>query len=210
MTHPAKLYTVLCSAALFMGAAAHCTSAVDIHSIRAPGAHFERYRTFAFDVRAQAPSKYETSARSANVRDHVQQTAASILQSRGYILSPIEHADLIVRVEAGRRQHKIPMSTGTIPLGGGVAGLSTPAGEGNAPGPAEVEATYHGQLDQEELDFVEGAFVIDAFDGKTRDLLWHGFARTEVTPDPIDYTRLRRVTESVLASFPAVDAKNER
>jgi uncharacterized protein DUF4136 len=203
----AKLYRVLGGAALLVGAATQCTSAVDIHSLRSPAAHFERYRTFAFDVRAQAPNKYETSARSADVRDHVQQIAASILQSRGYILSPIEQADLIVRVEAGRRQYKIPMSTGTMPLGGGVAGLSAQTGDGNVPGPAEVEATYHGQLDQEELDFVEGAFVIDAFDGKTRDLLWHGFARTEVTPGPVDYARVRQATESVLASFPATEIK---
>ena len=202
MAHPAKLsWRALVVAAI--GAAVHCTSGVDIHTIRSPAAHFERYRTIAFDLSAQAPNKYEMSPRSADVRDHVEQAAASILQRRGYILAPIEHADLIVRIEAGRREHKIPMSTGTMPLGGGVAGVSTPAGEGNAPGPAEIEPTYHGQLDPEELDLVEGAFVIDAFDGKTRELLWHGFARSEVTPGAVDYERVRRATESVLASFPA-------
>lgn len=76
-------------------------------------------------------------------------------------------------------------------------------GEGSVPGPTNVEMTYHGQLDQEERDFVEGAFVIDAFDRETRELVWHGSARTEINPGPIDDARLRQAVESVLASFPA-------
>jgi hypothetical protein len=201
MARPTKLSALVPVAALVLGAA-RCTSAVDIHAIRSPTAHFDHYRTIAFDVSPKAPSKYEASPRSADVRDHVRKAAESILLRDGYALAPIERADLIVTIEAGRREHRIPMSTGTMPLGGGVAGLSTPAGEGNAPGPAEVESTYHGQLDQEELDLVEGAFVIDAFDGRSHELLWHGFARSEVPPGPVDYERLRRATESVLASFP--------
>ena len=201
MAYPPK-FSSLVLVALLLGAGLGCTSAVDVHTIRSPAAHFERYRTIAFDISPRAPSKYETSSRSADVRDHVQQIAANVLQGRGYVLAPNDRADLIVRIEAGRREHKVPISTGTMPLGGGVSGLPTPSGEGNAPGPADVETTYHGQLDQEEMDLVEGAFVIDAFDGKTHEVVWHGFARSEVSPGPVDYERVRRAAESVLASFP--------
>jgi hypothetical protein len=201
--------------AFLTGAFIGCTSALDIHTIQSPSAHFAQYRTVAFDVSLQAPSKYEVSPRSADVRDHVQQAAENILQRQGYVVATKDGADLVVRIEAGRREHKVPVTTGIMPLGGGVAGtpapggaggaarLSATSGEGNVAGPAEIATTYHGQLDQEEMDLVEGAFVIDVFDRKTRELVWHGFARSEINPGPVDYDRVRRAAESVLASFPA-------
>jgi hypothetical protein len=74
---------------------------------------------------------------------------------------------------------------------------------GNAPGPADVGTTrYHGELDQEDRDLVEGAFVIDAFDAETGSLVWHGSAHSEINPRTIDRKRLRRAVESMLGSFP--------
>jgi hypothetical protein len=180
-----------------------CTSGASIHTIRSPAAHFERYRTVAFDANLEAPNEYSLSPRSAGVRSHVQRFATSILQSRGYVLSDQQHADLVLRIEAGRRERKEPVSTGTTPLGGGPGDVPPVAGADSAPGPSAVETMYHGELDQEERDLVEGAFVIDAFDSETRELVWHGSARTEIVPGPVDYARLRRHVESVLAAFPA-------
>src|SRR5271165_3460172 len=108
--------------ALVAGASIGCTSALDIHTIQSQSAHFAQYRTIAFYASSQAPSKYAVSPRSADVLDHVQQTAENVLQRRGYVLAPRERADLVVRIEAGRREHKVPVSTGIMPLGGGVAG----------------------------------------------------------------------------------------
>src|SRR5208283_2779356 len=91
-----------------------------------------------------------------------------------------------------------PGSGSTLPGGG-----SEPAGEGSVPGPTNIEMTYHGQFDEEERELVERAFIIDAFDRETRELVWHGSARTEVDPSPIAYERLRKAVESLLASFPS-------
>jgi len=206
MAHPVKISLLVLVAALMSGGSG-CAPAIHVHAIQSPDAHFERYRTIAFDVSRRAPAGHAASPRSADVRDHVRQLAAEILQSRGYRLAARDQADLVVRVEAGRREVEVPTGTGIMPLGGGVSGLpeasranDTP---GNVPGPADMGTSeYHGELDQEEGDLVEGAFVIDAFDGETHQLVWHGSARTEVNPGPVDYGRLGRAVESVLASFP--------
>jgi hypothetical protein len=215
MNHLAKVPSVVLLTILVTAALA-CPPAVQIHTLQSPAAHFERYRTIAFNLSRQAPKKYAISSRSADVQDRVERAAASILQGRGYVLVPSERADLIVRVEAGRREQEIPTSTGLTPLGGGTdptpsggggvsssqGGGSPAPGEGSVPGPSNVEMTYHGQLDQEERDLVEGAFVIDAFERQTHELVWHGSARSLIDPGPIDEERLRKAVESVLASFP--------
>jgi Domain of unknown function (DUF4136) len=194
-------------------ATAGCTSSVDVHAIRAPNAHFERYRTFAFELSQHPPRKFEASAWSADVRDKVEQTTARVLEERGYMHgAPGNPADMLVRIEAGRRERTELMSTGSPAIGTGVAGQpipssggDSPSGEspGAAPGPALAEMGYHGELDQEEQDLVEGAFVIDAFDAESHRILWHGSARAQVSPGPLNEDRLRRAVESVLASFPA-------
>ena len=182
--------------AALLGATPACASAVDVHTIQAPAAHFDQYRTVAFDMSAEAPSEYVASPRSEDVRTRIHETAATLLRDRGYVGAEKEHADLVVKIEAGRRERRIraPSETSiSLPT-------TTPPVE---PENAGVVPSYHGQLDEEERDFVEGAFVIDAFDGKTHELVWHGSARTEVRPGPVDYDRLRHAVESVLASFPA-------
>jgi hypothetical protein len=188
------------------GAGLACSSAVEVHAIRSPGAHFEQYRVIAFDVRHGAPSEYATSPQSADVRGYVEQVAKGILEAQGYRIGTADSADLVVVVEAGRRERKVvePIHSAVVAAGpASLSGGSSPVGASattlaGAPG----METYHGQLDTEERDLVEGAFVIDAFDGKSRELLWHGAARAEITPGHVDYDRLRRAVESVLASFP--------
>jgi hypothetical protein len=214
MTHPLKVSSLVLVVLVTTGIG--CMPAVQIHTIQSPAAHFERYRTIAFDSSRTPPSHYTVSPRSAEVRDRVEKAAASILQARGYVLAPNEQADLIVRIEAGRRVQEVPTSTGLTPLGGGAdptlsGGSNGPPGGGgglpgeqSVPGPTNVEMTYHGQLDQEERDLVvEGAFIIDAFDRESREVVWHGSARSELNPGPIDEQRLRKAVGSVLASFPS-------
>lgn len=212
MACPTPVSILVLNTVLIMGIGSGCAPAVDIHTIRSPSAHFERYRTIGFDLSLQAPRGHATSPRSAIVRDEVEKAAAPILERRGYALAPSDRADLVLRIEAGRRDQWVPASTGIMPLGGGVSGLPTSSGGpdamgslpvGNAPGPADVGGTkYHGELDQEDRDLVEGAFVIDAFDGETGTLVWHGSAHSEINPSTIDRERLRRAVESMLGSFP--------
>ncbi len=184
--------TVIC-----LGAATGCTSAVDVHSIQSPQAHFERYHAVALDLSPHPPGNYASTEQSVQVGTYVKELAGQILQRRGYALASRDAADLVIRVEAGRRV------TGTANTELGIP-PDTPYPAPNYD--VSVEPPYHGYLDQEREELVEGTFVIDAFDGRTHELVWHGFARAPVTSGKIDYDKLRNAVESVLASFPAVAA----
>ena len=51
-----------------------------------------------------------------------------------------------------------------------------------APAPTNEGLTeYQAQIEQRERQLVEGEFVVDAFDAKTKALVWQGTAHTEVT-----------------------------
>lgn len=150
-----------------------CTSSTAIHTARAPAAHFGEYRTFAFETNGSAPSP-KAPGRSAEVARRVRHQAGDLLEAKGYVHVDLK-PDLLIRVAAGRREEAI----------------SHPH-----PGPRWLD-------EDEEEDFVEGAFVIDAFDATTDELVWHGSARAEVNPSQIDEERLRRAVSSVMAAFPS-------
>jgi hypothetical protein len=153
-----------------------CTSTVNIHSARSPTASFDRYRTFGFETNESALADYASSPRSIEVRNRVKQQAGKILEDDGYVRAIGGKPDLVLGIAAGRRERVI-----------------------RHPQRARV-----GWLEEdEEDDFTEGAFVIDAFDAATEELVWHGSARAEVDPDRIDDERLRRAVTSVLATFPS-------
>lgn len=170
--------------------AAACTSAVDVHAIKSPSAHFDRYRTVALDLTTSPPHHYASTPESTIVEKEVGENASAILQERGYVLADLASADLVLRVESGRREKKVEVTT------------AKPTSDLSA-----VQPEYRGELDQEERDLVEGSFVIDAFDGKTHDVVWHGAAHAEVQPGEVDHARLRRAVVSVLASFPAAEGR---
>jgi uncharacterized protein DUF4136 len=150
-----------------------CTPTVSIHSAKSPTARFADYRTFAFDSTEGVP--LSAGSRSAEVGRRVRQQLAQLLESKGYVQAAARsRPDLLIRVGAGRRAQEI----------------SHPH-----PGPRWLE-------EDEEDDFIEGAFVIDALDSATQELVWHGSARAEVEPDRIDDERLRRAVTSVMGTFP--------
>ncbi|HZU82082.1 MAG TPA: DUF4136 domain-containing protein [Polyangiaceae bacterium] len=170
--------------ALVLATAVGCAPAVDVHTMTAPSAHFERYRTFAFDPTQAAPDAYALSAQSGAVRARIQESVATILEGRGYVPAGSGKADLVVRIETGRRE-------------------PTPAERVGQPQPGQAEMQYTATLDDESLDRVEGAFIVDAFDADSHLLLWHGSARAAVDPTRVDYGRLQRAVDHVLATFPA-------
>lgn len=185
-----------------------CTSTADIHAIQSPSAHFDQYRTIAFDSAEGPPKVYSTSPNSANVWTHVKETTSHVLADRGYVLAAPGQADLVLRIEVGRRQTAAAPPTaqvGPSPMEPGPVG-PIPTDPGRNPDYLPVSPPYHGSFDQEDQELVEGALVIDAFDGKTHALLWHGFVRAVIQPDKVDYDQLQRDVESVLASFPAAGA----
>ncbi|HZU85070.1 MAG TPA: DUF4136 domain-containing protein [Polyangiaceae bacterium] len=160
-----------------------CTSSVDVHTMTAPNARFEQYRTFEFDSSPPvAPPTYAVSAQSPAAWAVIRETTANVLESRGYAAATGgAPGDLVVRIATGRREH--------------------PTGATAVPGP-QTQAPYAGWLDNEEQDLVEGAFVIDAFDARTRTLVWHGSARAAIDANRVNDKALQRAVQNVLASFP--------
>ena len=151
-----------------------CAPAIHVHSARSPTAPFDHYRTFAFDASDSAPLGYASSPRSAEVRGRIRQYAGILLEAKGFALVAADaKPDLVLRVAAGRVERVLRHTV-----------------------PPWLE-------EREDEDFVEGAFVIDAFDASTEQLVWHGAARGEADSNRIDDERLRRAVASVLATFPA-------
>ncbi|MGA3123442.1 MAG: DUF4136 domain-containing protein [Polyangiaceae bacterium] len=167
-----------------------CASELVVHTITAQNAQFGRYRTFSFDPSVAAPDKYVVAPQSAEVRSHIEQASAKILEARGYTLAATGGSDLVVRVETGRRQS--PVEETPLP----------PTGEAHDTGGTQI-AFGGAPLDDERHDLVEGSFVIDAFDGQTHQMLWHSAAREVIDASHVDYDRLQRAIEKVMASFPA-------
>ena len=167
---------------LFALATVFCAPAVSIHTAKSPTARFGEYRTFAFDSTESPPASYGRSGASTEVGVRVRQQVGQLLQSDGYVLAVDRKPDLLIRVAAGRRAEEI----------------SHPH-----PGPRWLE-------EDEEDDFIEGAFVIDALDAATQELVWHGSARAEVNPNQIDDERLRRAVRSVMGTFPSRIADSPR
>jgi hypothetical protein len=152
-----------------------CAPAIRVHTVQSPSAHFDRYGTFAFQTEPRAPASFATSPQSGYVERRVEQLAADVLRGKGYAAAEGPPADLMIHVSAGRREREIRL-----------------------PQPSRPDWL----LEDEEDDFVEGAFVIDAFDTRTGEMVWHGSGRLEIDPRSVQEERLQRAVRDVLASFP--------
>jgi hypothetical protein len=159
-----------------------CASTINVHSIVLLSPDSAQYQTFSFGARAPegVPDNYQASPRTEEVQRRAQLLVAGLLQERGYVQKPYG-GDFVVRIASGRRARE---ELRAVPI---------PHPEPT--GPAWFE-------EHEEEDFVEGILVIDVFDGKSQQALWHGAARVEIDSDKIDDQLLRRATSKVLAAFP--------
>ncbi len=153
-----------------------CTPNIQVHTAENPGATFEQYRTFAFGPAEGPPNGYQPSPRSAELRRRAESLVAAGLRQRGYVPATADKPDITIMIGAGQRE---------------VAVHETSA------------IAEEWQPDDETEDFVEGALVVDAFDGKTRGRVWHGAGRSEIDPDNIDDALLKRTVDKLLATFPA-------
>lgn len=166
--------------AFFVALTVGCTTSVNIHSSVSPTARFDVYRTFAFGSDPGAPADFAESPESERIERMVAAIAADVLEGKGYVRVASPPADLTIRVAAGQRERAIHR---TLPR--------------RPPWFAE----------DEEFDYDEGTFVIDAFDTGSSQLVWHGSARREIEPGHIDPDRLRQAVAGVLATFPARTVK---
>lgn len=170
--------SILLSALVSLAPAAMGCSPVRSHSASLATAPFSQYRTFSFGDPQSAPAGFKTSSRTAEVERKMQPLIATLLRERGYEAAEAgKTGDLVIGFASGSRR-----------------GLKRPAGPSH--GVPDAVA------DDEEEDFVEGAIVIDMFDGTNAGQVWHGAARTEVNPSKIDDELLQRAVRQVLAPFP--------
>jgi hypothetical protein len=167
------LRSLVLTAAILM---AGCTEAIDVHSARSPVAHFERYRTFAYETDVHAPSGFTPPPPSLRVEQDAERFVAEALRDKGYVLTSGGPTDMRIRLYVGRRR-------------------------GERREPAHGPPGWLVESENEEEDFVEGALVIDVVDA-SGDLVWHGAARTEIDPGHVEEQLLRRAVNKVLSSFP--------
>jgi hypothetical protein len=164
-----------------VGAAAGCASAappVAVQVAQSPTAHFERYRTFAFETTREAPADFNATPEAAYVQARVEELAGGWLRRKGY--SPEEagaRPDMIIRVSAGRRE------------------LWAEVHDPNA-----ARYDRRGQTQEEEV--LEGSFAIEAQDSVTRERLWRGLAVGAIRPGEPDEPQLEHAVDLTMGSFP--------
>lgn len=154
-------------------------SPVQAHSASLASAPFPQYQTFSFGGPEASPKGFKRSPRTAEVEKRMHPLITTVLEEKGYAAAEAgKKGDVVVACASGSRK-----------------GIKRPA--------QGTRGAADGLGSDEEADFVEGAIVIDMFDGASDGAVWHGTARAEVNPDKIDDQLLQRAVREVLAPFPA-------
>lgn len=167
---------VMFGALVCIAPAAGGCSPVQSHSAGLATAPFPQYRTFSFGGPEASPKGFKSSPRTAEVEKRMQPLISSVLEEKGYVPADAgKKGDVVVACASGSRK-----------------GIKRPV--------QNTRGDTSGS--DEEADFVEGAIVIDMFDGTNDGAVWHGAARAEVNPDKIDEQLLQRAVREVLAPFP--------
>lgn len=155
-----------------------CADGVEVRTVVSPSAAFGKYRTFSIGVPESAPRGYSPSPWPTVTRSFLGAMIQTGLGARGY--APVaDHGDLVVRFGSGRKV---------------VAVHETTPPEGDQ---SELESPH---FDYPEVD---GALMLDAFDGTTGARVWHGASRAVIDPDRLNRRVLQRAVSAMLASFPA-------
>jgi hypothetical protein len=154
-------------------ALAACT-APSVRTAVNPTASFDLYQTFSMGPPEGPPKGFQTSAQSAEVQRRLQPLIAAALEQRGYTPATGK-GDLVILFGSGRREVSIHETSG-------ISAQWLPA--------------------DENADFLEGSVVIDAVDGNSGTVVWHGRSRAHVSPDRIDERGLVTSVQALLASFP--------
>ena len=157
-------------------AAPSAAESPQVHSAVNPAASFDHYRTFSLGPAEAAPAGYQGSPRSAEVRRRLTPVISAALAGKGYT-EATGKGDLLVLFGSGRREVAIPQGSSSV--------------------------TAEWLPDDEDTDFVEGALVIDVYDGATGVRVWHGASRASINPARPDDTHLDRSAMALLANFPS-------
>jgi hypothetical protein len=163
--------------------ASACAPAIDVHAITFPAADLSGYATFSFGTTNDTPPEYVASSRSTEVKRRVHLYVEAILAEKGYVQKLDGTGDFIVQIATGRREREELASVPPLPH------------------PRPTRPAWFEEHEEKEL--LEGILIIDALDGRTQAVVWHGAAHVELDPEKIDEALLKRATMKVLAAFPA-------
>ena len=153
-----------------------------MHAVQNPKANFSSYRTFSMGPAEAPPPRYRTSERSAEARKKLVGLISAELQRKGYVPAAEGKGDFVVMFASGRRET------------------------------TNVHETWSRDdwiwLDEdEELDFVEGSIVVDAYESTGDKLIWHGSIRTQLQPGKPDDVLFARSVRELMEKFPLATAR---
>jgi hypothetical protein len=165
-------------------ACAGCLS-TSINSQQSPAADFSRLSTWSW-YELPASARPQGITMGEDTMQRIRALVEAELGAKGYPRATTGAPDFLVSTVAviGR---SLDATTGSSTLGYGW-GHSYMVGGG------------------QEMSFDEGTLLIDALDGRTRELLWRGSATGAIDPDrPADQreARAREVVHDIMARFPA-------
>ncbi|MFO0668022.1 MAG: DUF4136 domain-containing protein [Polyangiaceae bacterium] len=157
------------------GSSVDCLAKPRVHAAGLPTAPFAEYRTFSVEANEATPPSYGSGPRTNEVRARMGELIKAELRDKGYALADGPKGDFVVAFSMGRKNRSVPHAGGT---------------------------RGDWLQEDEERDFVEGALVIDIYDGKNDGQVWHGAAQTEIDPDHVNPELMQRAVRDVLASYP--------
>jgi len=148
-----------------------CSSHISYQHTHNPQAPFDRYRTVAI-LQAQNVTNFTRGELNAEQLDAARREASGIFDQKGWtVVDDRETADLLLVFGVGAR--------------------------------VRVESRYQGTVryDSFEAEINEGTIVLDAFDRRTRDRVWHGQVIGAGDP-PAPPERVAEGVRTLLSEFP--------
>lgn len=187
-------WTSVAATAVTCALIAGCTAGIEVRTMTSPDASLTTLHSFRM-----LPGPARRDGRPASGEDDpminnsianraLRERITSAFMNRGYVLDE-RNADFGVAFYATAREK----------LDVGVWDYGYPFPQG---------WPYHPPLGQNVTQYTEGTIVIDVVELGTRQLLWRGSARAELSDDPGEnVTQLARVAEAVVARFPEVSRR---
>jgi hypothetical protein len=170
--------------ALTVGAAS-CDS-IQVHSDYAPGADFANYHTFTWI--SDKPMVASSPMTSPLTQGHIELSIVNALKAKGItFVTEQKDADFLVAFMVGSHQ-KVRVDTTNYPVG--------------FRGPYAWGVGYVQDVDVRE--FTEGELAIDIFDTKSRQPVWHGHGRKNVTESDQKNAAevIQKAVTAILKDFP--------
>jgi hypothetical protein len=150
-------------------------------------ANFAGYHSFALLPRVRVVATLPADAlRNPRAISCVENEVNQQMQRKGYTLTDLKSADLVVDFDIGARERN--------------EGDSSPGGFGFCP----ERGPWRSDMDVPQVR--EGTLVIDMFDAHTRQPVWHGWTQKALTAKDVQQwsTPIHDAVELVLAKFPKV------